>query len=109
MPPGAGRTRPTPKARLWSGKPISQMGQDIAAAYSQAAAAANATGVVPIGLAFNRAFATGVADDNPYDGIAAGKLDLWTYDHYHASIYGYYLEALLVFGKVTGKDPLLLG
>jgi hypothetical protein len=50
-----------------------------------------------------------VADDNPYDGIAPGKVDLWTHDHYHGSVYGYYLEALLVFGRVTGKDPLSLG
>jgi hypothetical protein len=52
---------------------------------------------------------SGVADDNPYDGIAAGKLNLWTHDSYHASAFGYYLEALLVFGRVTGKDPLSLG
>ena len=63
----------------------------------------------PVGLAWNRAFTTGVADDNPYDGVAPGKVDLWTHDHYHGSVYGYYLEALLVFGRVTGKDPLSLG
>ena len=51
----------------------------------------------------------GFADGDPYDGIAAGKVDLWAWDHYHASIYGYYLEALMDFGKVTGKDPLSLG
>ena len=64
---------------------------------------------MPAGLAWNRAFDAGVADDYPYDGISAGKVDLWTHDHYHASVYGYYLEALLVFGKVTGKNPLSLG
>jgi hypothetical protein len=52
---------------------------------------------------------TGVADPNPYDGIDAGKLDLWTYDHYHASTAGYYLEALVVFGTLTGRDPRSLG
>ena len=52
---------------------------------------------------------TGVADPNPYDGIEAGKLNLWTYDHYHASTYGYYLEALVVFGTLTGRDPRSLG
>jgi hypothetical protein len=50
-----------------------------------------------------------VADPNPYDGIAFGRLNLWSYDHYHASIPGYYLEALVVFGKVTGIDPRRLG
>ena len=98
-----------PAAKPWTGKPIAQMGKDVAAGYAIAAKDAKVTGVVPVGLAWNRAFETGVADDNPYDGIAAGKVDLWTHDHYHASVYGYYLEALLVFAKVTGKDPLILG
>ena len=74
-----------------------------------AAKEANATGIVPAGLAWNRAFETGMADGNPYDGIAPGKVNLWTHDSYHASAFGYYLEALVVFGKVTGKDPLSLG
>ena len=52
---------------------------------------------------------TGVADANPYDGIEAGKVDLWTYDNYHASAHGYYLEALVIFGSVTGRDPRSLG
>jgi hypothetical protein len=50
-----------------------------------------------------------VADSNPYDGIDAGKLNLWTYDGYHASTAGYYLEALMVFGNITGRDPRSLG
>jgi len=98
-----------PPAKPWTGKPITQMGIDVAAGYALAARNAKATGMVPVGLAWNRAFAAGVADDNPYDGIAPGKVDLWTHDHYHGSVYGYYLEALLVFGRVTGKDPLSLG
>ena len=52
---------------------------------------------------------TGIADSNPYDGISAGQLNLWTYDNYHASSYGYYLEALMDLGSVTGLDPLSLG
>ena len=51
----------------------------------------------------------GIADPNPYDGIEFGKVDLWSHDHYHASDYGYYLEALVVFGNVTGLDPRSLG
>lgn len=98
-----------PAKGAWHGKPIDRMGKDIDAGYRKAAAAAGATGVIPVGLAWNRAFATGLADPDPYDGIAPGKLNLWAWDHYHASVYGYYLEALMVFGKVTGKDPLSLG
>ena len=53
--------------------------------------------------------ASGIADPNPYDGIDLDKVDLWSYDHYHASHYGYYLEALVVFGNLTGLDPRSLG
>ena len=74
-----------------------------------AAEVAGVKAVNPVGEAFNRAMRTGVADPDPYDGIAADQVDLWAYDHYHASTYGYYLEALVVFGNVTGVDPLALG
>ena len=98
-----------PEKGAWAGKPIEQMGRDVRAAYDQAAAAANAKAVIPVGEAFNRAMQTGAADPNPYDGIEAGKIDLWAYDHYHASTHGYYLEALVIFGTVTGRDPRSLG
>ena len=29
--------------------------------------------------------------------------------HYHGSAYGYYLEALIIFGSLTGRDPRSLG
>jgi hypothetical protein len=70
---------------------------------------AGMTKVLPVGTAWNRAFSAGVADPNPYDGIGFGALDLWAYDHYHGSIAGYYLEALVVFGAITGVDPTTLG
>jgi hypothetical protein len=92
----------------WKGKPIEVMARDIRVAYDKAAAGAGAK-VVPVGEAFNRAMAVGFADTNPYDGIDAGKINLWTNDSYHASTYGYYLEALMVFGYVTSRDPRALG
>lgn len=99
-----------PAGRPWSGRPIQQMGEDIEAGYEAALKATpKAAGLIQTGLAFNRAIAAGVADPNPYDGISAGQVDLWAVDNYHASTYGYYLEALMVFGKVTGRDPLSLG
>ena len=97
-----------PAEGAWAGRPIAIMATDIRAAYDVAAAAAGAT-VIPVGEAWNRAMRTGVADSNPYDGIDAGKLDLWTFDHYHASTYGYYLEALVIFGRVANRDPRALG
>jgi hypothetical protein len=93
----------------WAGEPIEAMALDVRAAYDEAAAASAVEAVIPVGEAWTRAMQTGVADSNPYDGIEPGKLDLWTYDHYHGSAYGYYLEALVVFGSLTGRDPRSLG
>ncbi len=98
-----------PPRGAWAGKPIEAMARDVRAAYDQAATRMKAKGVLPVGEAWTRAMQTGVADPNPYDGVEAGKLDLWTWDHYHASIAGSYLEALVVFGGVTGRDPRSLG
>jgi len=94
----------------WYGKPIEAMARDVRTGYDLAAAGTpNVKGVLPVGEAWIRAMQTGVADQNPYDGIDAGKINLWTYDSYHASAYGYYLEALVVFGSITGRDPRSLG
>ncbi len=99
-----------PEKGHWHGQPIEKMALDIRAAYDSAAASTPFIhGVIPVGEAFNRAIKTGVADPNPYDGIAFGQVDLWTTDHYHASTYGYYLEALVIFGDLTGLDPRSLG
>ncbi|MBT8147133.1 MAG: SGNH/GDSL hydrolase family protein, partial [Gammaproteobacteria bacterium] len=94
--------------RPWTGQPIEQMALDVRAGYDLAAAEADAI-VNGVGEAWSRAMASGLADPNPYDGIDVDKVDLWTYDHYHASAYGYYLEALVVFGNLTGRDPRSLG
>jgi hypothetical protein len=94
----------------WFGKSLETMAGDVRAAYELAAAGTpGVRGVVKVGDAWLRAIHRGVADGNPYDGIDAGKIDLWTYDHYHASTYGYYLEALMLFGSLTGRDPRALG
>ncbi len=95
----------------WYGQPIAAMGRDVRAGYEQAAAAAAPTvkGVIPVGDAWLRAMAQGVADANPYDGTTPGQLNLWAQDHYHASSHGSYLEALVVFGAITGLDPRSLG
>jgi hypothetical protein len=94
----------------WYGKPITAMAHDVRAGYDKAAAGSKViTSVIPVGEAFLRAIDAGVADGNPYDGITPGQIDLWTRDHYHASTEGYYLEALMVFGDITGRDPRTLG
>jgi len=99
-----------PKGMPWTGKPIAQMGKDVDAGYRVAGQKVpGIAGVVPVGLAWNQAMDKGIADPNPYDGIAKNQINLWAVDNYHASTYGYYLEALLVFGRVTGIDPLKVG
>jgi hypothetical protein len=97
-----------PENGAWFGKSMEVMAKDIRVAYDKAAGASGAK-VVPVGDAFNRAVNVGFADANPMDGLDANKVDLWTFDNYHASTYGYYLEALMVFGRVTGRDPRSLG
>ncbi len=98
------------KTGHWYGRPVEAMALDVRAGNDAAAAAsAYVSDVIPVGEAWNRAFATGVADPNPYDGTAFGQLDLWSWDQYHASTAGYYLEALVIFGSVTHRDPRVLG
>ncbi len=98
-----------PAKGTWTGQPVDVMAHDIRVAYDKAAGPAGVKSVIPVGEARTRAMQTGVADPNPYDGIEAGKLNLWTHDSYHASTHGYYLEALVIFGSVTGRDPRSLG
>lgn len=98
------------KPSPWKGKPIAAMARDVRAGYDRARSASKSVrGVLPVGEAWNRAMEAGVADPNPYDGVAFGKVDLWGWDQYHASAAGYYLSALVIFGAVTGMDPRTFG
>lgn len=93
----------------WYGQPIDRMATDVRAGYDKAGRASSLIGgVIPVGQAWNRAIASGLADPNPFDGKDTG-INLWAPDAYHASVYGYYLEALTIFGSVTGRDPRSLG
>jgi hypothetical protein len=99
-----------PRTGAWFGQDIYAMSRDVRAGYDLAAATVpGIDGVIPVGAAWDLAWRTGYADPNPYDGITAGQRNLWATDNYHASLYGSYLEALTVFGSVTGLDPLVLG
>jgi hypothetical protein len=98
-----------PEKGAWHGQGVDVMTRDVRTAYDQAAKAAGIKTVIPVGESWLRAMQSGVADPNPYDGIDAGKLNLWTHDSYHASTHGYYLQALVIFGALTGKDPRSLG
>ena len=99
----------TPKG-AWAGKSAEAMAHDVRAAYDRAASETpGIKAVIPVGEAWVRAIQQGVAAPNPYQGIGPGLVNLWTYDNYHASTFGYYLDALVVFGNVTGLDPRSLG
>ena len=94
----------------WYGKTIGDMAKDVRAGYDLAAKSSPVIkGVIPVGEAWVRAMDAGVADNNSLDGTDAGKLNLWTYDNYHASVAGYYLKGLVVFGALTLQDPRSLG
>lgn len=98
------------KPSPWHGKPIQWMADDLSAACRYTVGVTpGVRGLIDTGEAFNRAIDAGLATPNPYEPIKPGQIDLWAVDHYHASTYGYYLEALMVFGKLTGRDPRTLG
>lgn len=99
-----------PAGAPWRGKPVRAMLDNLARANALALwASRDLNGSIPVGEAWIRAMDQGVADANPYDGTGFDKLDLWSWDHYHASTAGYYLAALVIFGRVTGYDVRRLG
>jgi hypothetical protein len=99
-----------PATGHWFGKPIESMALDVRAAYDRAASnSPHVRAVIPVGEAWIRAIADGIAMRNPYLPVARHHINLWADDHYHASKYGYYLEALVIFGSVTRRDPRTLG
>ena len=93
---------------------LQDMADDLREAYAQAAQDAGADGsggvtaVAPVGDAFMRALAKGVATAN-HDAPDAGLPDLWWDDGTHASRYGSYLSALTLYGTLTGLDPAAFG
>jgi len=74
-------------------------------------------GVIPVGDAFQLAVDQGVAKADGFYGtdgtytpaLPQGKINLWWDDYLHASKFGSYLSALVMFGKLTGIDPWSLG
>ena len=77
----------------------------------------NYAGVVPVGDAFQRAVDSGVAKGDGFytdagvygPELAQDKINLWWIDYLHASKYGSYLSALVMFGTLTGINPASFG
>jgi PEP-CTERM motif len=91
---------------------LQAMTDDLHNAYFGVAAAnSDFAGVAPVGDAFMRAVASGIATANMYAPNAQtdGLIDLWWDDGTHASKWGSYLSALTLFGTITGIDPKTLG
>lgn len=88
---------------------LSAMQDDLRAAYNTAGATFGFNGVAPVGDAFLRAVDQGLADpDSYYNGTTPGRFQLWDTDNYHASRYGSYLSATVLFAEITGVDPRTL-
>ncbi len=67
--------------------------------------------IAPVGEAFLRAVQSGIATRDMWaaDAQSDGLIDLWFDDGTHASKYGSYLSALVLFGQLTGQDPAQFG
>lgn len=77
----------------------------------------NFAGVAPVGDAFQRALDEGVAKADGFYGpdgtysaaLPRDPMNLWWLDYLHASKEGSYLDALVLFGTITGIDPASFG
>ncbi len=106
--------------------PIAAMASDLHNAYQSAASTYNTNNptqshvnVALAGDAWVSAINLGFAQQNPFlTSEPAGQVDLWDSNPllacctvpigYHPSAYGDYLDALVLFGQITGVDPLTL-
>ena len=87
-----------------------------AAFFNKALSNPNFAGVAAVGDAFQRAVNEGIAkgsgfykSDGTYDESSPSPINLWWLDRTHASKFGSYLSALVLFATITGHNPLSLG
>jgi hypothetical protein len=107
-----------PDTLYYEAEGLAAMTADLHASFAaEAQSNPNFAGVVPVGDAFQRAVDEGVAKADGFydaDGTYAAarpqdKLNLWWIDYLHASREGSYLDALVMFGAITGIDPRSFG
>ncbi len=84
---------------------LQAMQSDLRGAYFKARYDLGFTNVARVGDGFLRAIDQGLADPDPSNGITPGTFNLWASDSRHASRYGSYLSAAVLFAKLTGADP----
>ena len=98
-----------PEKGPYHGDSIQVMASDLHDAYSaEFEHNGRFKGVAPAGDAWMRAIREQLAVGNPANA-EPGKLNLWGADSYHPSIYGAYLNALVLLNEVTGHDSRKLG
>jgi hypothetical protein len=97
---------------------LAGMTADLRAAFaSKAQTNPNFAGVISVGDAFQRALDERIAkadgfynDQGTYAAaVPQDKINLWWDDYLHASRYGSYLSALVIFGTLTRVDPASFG
>ena len=105
----------------YAGAPIAVMAADLHRGYAAAAAQNPAiAGVAYAGDAWIAAMDRGIAERDPFQpDQRPGAVDLWDSDPaaaccttpigYHPSTYGAYLNALVLFHRITGQDPSRFG
>ncbi|MBH8568312.1 T9SS type A sorting domain-containing protein [Microvirga sp. STS02] len=99
-----------PAGQPYSGLPIDTMARDLRRAYAYLAGQnPRIAAVAAVGDAWLRAIQAGVAVRNPYNNSNPGLLSLWGPDNLHASKWGSYLAACVLFAQLTGLDPRTLG
>jgi hypothetical protein len=116
----AGGTLPNgyPDTLYYSVEGLAGMTADLSSAFAgKAQANVGFAGVIPVGEAFQRALDERIAKADSFytsEGTYAAaepqdKINLWWDDYLHASRYGSYLSALVIFGTLTGIDPASFG
>jgi hypothetical protein len=107
-----------PDTLYYAAEGLAAMTADLRAAFAtKAQTNPGFAGVIPVGDAFQRAVDQGVAKGDGFYGadgtyapaVPQDKINLWWDDYLHASKYGSYLSALVMFGQLTGIDPWSLG
>lgn len=98
-----------PAGSRYAGLPLDSMAQDLHNSYYRALATnSRFAAVAPVGDAWMRAITAGVATRNPYTPDPS-KINLYASDQVHASKWGSYLSALVMFYQLTSVDPRTLG
>jgi uncharacterized repeat protein (TIGR02543 family) len=98
-----------PVGSPYQGLPIDSMTQNLHQGYYRLLTLnGRFTAVAPVGDAWLHTIKAGLAMADPY-APTPGLIDLWAADNVHASKWGSYLSACVLFYQITGVDPRSFG